>query len=123
MAKTQSAPTAKVTCTITSAGDLACELQNSKEILLYSYYSSNIEIAEFENGKIKYFDRKGDADFAHKLSVWLMDKTGQTWTLERVMETVHTQTMSEQQQAEVEADPLVANAMSLFEDAEIIGVK
>lgn len=123
MAKNQSAPAAKITCTITSAGDLACELQNSKEILLYSYYSSNIEIAEFENGKIKYFDRKGDADFAHKLSVWLMDKTGQTWTLERVMETVHTQTMSEQQQAEVEADPLVANAMSLFEDAEIIGVK
>jgi DNA polymerase-3 subunit gamma/tau len=123
MAKTPDAPQAKITCTISSAGDLACELQNSKEILLYSYYSSNIEVAEFTDGKIKYFDRKGDADFAHKLSVWLMDKTGHAWTLERVMETVNTQTVSEQQQAELEADPLVASAMSLFENAEIVGVK
>ncbi len=123
MAKTPDAPQAKITCTISSAGDLACELQNSKEILLYSYYSSNIEVADFQDGKIKYFDRKGDADFAHKLSVWLMDKTGHAWTLERVMETVNTQTVSEQQQAELEADPLVASAMSLFENAEIVGVK
>ncbi|MBO5833844.1 MAG: DNA polymerase III subunit gamma/tau [Alphaproteobacteria bacterium] len=123
MAKTPDAPQAKITCTISSAGDLACELQNSKEILLYSYYSSNIEVADFQDSKIKYFDRKGDADFAHKLSVWLMDKTGHAWTLERVMETVNTQTVSEQQQAELEADPLVASAMSLFENAEIVGVK
>ena len=108
---------------ITSATELACALQESKEILLYSYYSSNIEVAEFADGRIKYFDRKGDGDFAHKLASWLMDKTGHTWALERVMETLNVHTMSEQKQEEVEADPLVASAMSLFENAEIVGVK
>lgn len=108
---------------ITSAIELASALQESKEILLYSYYSSNIEVAEFADGRIKYFDRKGDGDFAHKLASWLMDKTGHTWALERVMETLNVHTMSEQKQEEVEADPLVASAMSLFENAEIVGVK
>ncbi len=108
---------------ITNASDLAHALQESKEILLYSYYSSNIEISEFVDGKIKYFDRKGDADFAHKLAIWLNDKTGKQWQLERVMESVNAQTMNEQQHEELVADPLVASAMDLFADAEIVGVK
>ncbi len=108
---------------IKSANDLATALQETKEILLYSYYSANIEIAEFEDGKIKYFDRKGDADFAHKLGAWLFDKTGKQWALERATESVHTHTFSEQKQEELEADPLVASAMNLFENAEIVGVK
>ena len=110
-------------CVITNANELAQELQASKEILLYSYYSSNIEISEFTDGKIKYFDRKGDADFAHKLATWLNDKTAKQWTLERVTESVHAHTMSEQQHEELVADPLVASAMDLFADAEIVGVK
>ena len=52
-----------------------------------------------------------------------MDKTGMTWMLERMMESVHTHTISEQKQEELVADPLVASAMSLFENAEIVGVK
>ena len=107
---------------ISSAEDLANALQKAKEILLYSYYSSNIEIVEFSEGKIKYFDRKGDADFAPKLSAWLCDKTGCTWVLERAQESLHTHTVTEKKQEELEADPMVANAMSLFEDAEIVGV-
>ena len=91
--------------------------------MLYSYYSSNIEVAEISNDTIKYFDRKGDADFAQKLSAWLNDKTGHVWTLTRVSESVNTQTVSEQKHEELVADPLVASAMNLFEDAEIIGVK
>ncbi len=109
--------------TISSAMELATELQKSKEILLYSYYSGNIEITQFSDGEIKYFDRKGDADFTHKLAAWLMDKTGRTWKLVREMESAHTQTVSEQKQEELVADPLVASAMSLFENAEIVGVK
>ena len=109
--------------TISDSAQLAQALQSAKEILLYSYYSSNIEIAEFSDGKIKFFDRKGDADFTHKLSSWLFDKTGRQWALERVMESVHTHTMSEQKQEELVADPLVASAMDLFADAEIVGVK
>lgn len=121
---TDSAPIQKPqTRTITNANELACALQETKEILLYSYYSNNIEIAEFAVGKIKYFDRKGDADFAHKLASWLMDKTGMAWTLEKSQESTHEHTISEQKQEELEADPLVASAMSLFENAEIVGVK
>ena len=120
---TQNATNAPKTRTITNANELASALQETKEILLYSYYSSNIEITEFTVGKIKYFDRKGDADFAHKLTSWLMDKTGCAWTLEKMQESTHAHTISEQKQEELEADPLVASAMSLFENAEIVGVK
>ena len=66
MASTPSEPV-KQTLTITCANDLGCALQSTKEILLYSYFSSNIEVSELSDGVIKYFDRKGDADFAHKL--------------------------------------------------------
>ncbi len=108
---------------ITSATDLAAALQESKEILLYSYYSSNIEVSEFTDGHIKYFDRRGDVDFPMKLSAWLTDKTGHTWQLERATESLNAHTVTEQKQEELEADPLVASAMSLFENAEIVGVK
>lgn len=111
------------TVVITNANDLANALHASKEILLYSYYSSNIEVAEITDGKIKYFDRKGDADFASKLSTWLLNKTGRQWQLERQMETVHAHTITEQKKEELEADPMIADAMSLFEGAEIVGVK
>lgn len=107
---------------ITSATELANALQKSKEILLYSYYSSNIEIVDFSDGKIKYFDRGTDTEFAHKLSVWLSEKTGHSWALERATESQHTQTVTEKKQEELESDPLVASAMSLFSDAEIVGV-
>ncbi|MBO5662738.1 MAG: DNA polymerase III subunit gamma/tau [Alphaproteobacteria bacterium] len=109
--------------TITSANELGTALQETKEILLYSYFSTNIEIVEFTDGKIKYFDRKGDGDFVHKLTTWLMDKTGKQWALERVTESVHTNTINEQKQEELASEPLVASAMNLFADAEIIGVK
>ena len=117
-------PAAKnTTININNAEDLANALKSSKEILLYSYYTSNIEIAEITSGHIKYFDRKGDADFAQKLSAWLNDKTGNPWTLERVTESQHTHTLTEQKQEDLESDPLVASAMDLFADAEIVGVK
>lgn len=105
-----------------SAADLAAALQETKEILLFSYYSSNIEIVEFGNDTIKYYDRKGDADFPPRLSAWLTDKTGKTWTLERATESQHVATVAEQNQSELESDPMVASAMSLFENAEIIGL-
>ena len=108
---------------ITNASELANALQETKEILLYSYYTSNIEISEMSDGHIKYFDRRGDADFASKLSAWLNDKTGRVWTLERITESPHAHTITEQKQEELEADPMVASAMSLFENAEIVGVK
>ena len=108
---------------IKSASDLANALQSTKEILLYSYYSSNIEVSEFSECKITYFDRKGDADFAHKLTIWLNDKTGKQWVLQRETQSNNAHTISEQKQEELAADPLVASAMSLFENAEIVGVK
>ena len=113
----------KETLTITCVNDLGCALQSTKEILLYSYFSSNVEVSELSDGMIKYFDRKGDGDFVHKLSAWLLDKTGKTWVLTRLTESTNAQTMSEQKQEELESDPLVASAMSLFENAEIVGVK
>lgn len=112
----------KATLKITSATELGAALQNAREILLYSYYSSNIEVCDFADGCIKYFDRKGDADFAPRLSAWLADKTGHEWRLERETQSHNAHTITEQKQEELEADPLVASAMNLFADAQIVGV-
>lgn len=108
---------------IENANDLANALQSSKEILLYSYYTSNIEVLDVSDGTLKYFDRRGDAEFAHKLATWLNEKTGHAWTLERVTESPHAHTITEQKKEELESDPLVADAMSLFADAQIVGIK
>ena len=72
---------------------------------------------------MKYFDRRGDADFAPKLAAWLNKKTGHTWSLERIAESQHAHTITEQKQEELESDPMVASAMDLFADAEIVGIK
>ena len=110
------------TITISSGAELATKLQESKEILLYSYYSSNIEILEFTDGVIKYFDRGADTDFPSKLAKWLLEKTGHAWHLSRTDKSENIQTITEQNRAELAADPMVSSAMSLFEDAQIIGV-
>ena len=118
------APTPQVSAQkIENANDLANALQSSKEILLYSYYTSNIEVLDVSDGTLKYFDRRGDAEFAHKLATWLNEKTGHAWTLERVTESPHAHTITEQKKEDLESDPLVADAMSLFADAQIVGIK
>ncbi len=107
---------------IKNSDELASALQQSRELLLYSYYTNNLEITEFDIGKIKYYDRKGDKDFSQKLAIWLKDKTGQVWTLETITESPHQQTVSEHAKSEIETDPMVADAMNLFEDAEIVNI-
>ena len=107
---------------INTSDELANALQNSRELLLYSYYTSNLEITEFTNGAIKYFDRKGDKDFSQKLALWLKDKTGKNWNIELIQDAPHQQTLSEHTKSEIEADPMVASAMNLFEDAEIVNI-
>ena len=107
---------------IKTSEDLANALHNSRELLLYSYYSNNLEIINFDTGKIKYFDRKGDKDFSQKLSLWLKDNTGKSWELETVTESPHQQTVVEHAKSEIAEDPMVAAAMGLFEDAEIVNI-
>ena len=107
---------------INTSDELATALQNTRELLLYSYYTSNLEITEFANGVIKYFDRKGDKDFSQKLALWLKDKTGKDWKIELIQDAPHQQTLSEHTKAEIESDPLVASAMDLFEGAEIVNI-
>lgn len=115
------APEKPKTITINSATDLANALQDAREMILYSYFSKNIEISEIANNKISYFDRGDDADFQSRLATWLNTKTGATWMLNKIEESPHSQTVVEQNIAKIEADPMVADAMSLFQGAEIVG--
>jgi len=108
--------------TINTSEELANLLQKSREIMLHSYYTNNIEIIEFTDGKIKYFDRKNDKDFAKKLILWLQDKTGKSWILEHVIESENVPTMNESIKTDMESDPMIASAMNLFEDAELINI-
>lgn len=121
--KTPDAPAeTEKSCSIKSADELGALLQTAREILLYTYYGNNIEITEFVDGHIKFFDRGNDTEFKHKLATFLADRTGHTWILESVQDAPHTQTVNEKKQAELKADPMIADAMQLFADAEIIGV-
>ena len=108
--------------TITNADELGHAMQADREILLYTYYSENIEVCEISDGKLKYFDRKGDKDFPIKLSAWLEKHTGKPWVLAQATESCHIQTAVEHQQQELAADPMMASAMGLFEGAEIVEV-
>lgn len=107
---------------IKNANELVNALQNARELLLYSYVSSNLEIIEMTENTIKYFDRQNDKGFNQKLTLWLKDNTGKNWTLEIVNEDPHQQTISEHNKSDIENDPMVASAMNLFEDAEIVNI-
>ena len=67
---------AKPVNTIKTAQDLADALQKDKQILLYAYFSENVEVSEISDGKLNFFDRGSDKDFATKLSGWLEKYTG-----------------------------------------------
>jgi len=107
---------------IKNATELMNALQSARELLLYSYFSSNLEIVDFGDNQIKYFDRQNDKSFTQKLALWLHDNTGKNWTLEIITEDPHQQTISERAKSEIAEDPMVASAMDLFQDAEIVNI-
>lgn len=107
---------------IESATELAERLHDSKDILLYSYYTKNIEISNFSDGKIEFFDRKGDSNFVSKLSKWLFDNTGKAWIIEHKGVSENKETVVEKIKNDLGTDPLVAKAMSLFPGVEVVEV-
>jgi len=122
--KPASTPTEKVK--ISTVAELSKSLSDSKEPLLMTHWNSNIEVAEFIDGNIKFFDRKNDNDFQKKLRGFLLEKTGKEWVLEKLepMEkNENLQTPTEARRAELESDPEIANALDLFAGAEIVSVK
>lgn len=107
---------------IRSASELADALERAREMLLYSYFTKNIEVSDFSGTHISYFDRGNDSDFQKKLVAWLNSKTGANWVVEKIEKSELNQTVGEQEKAAAESDPMVADAMSLFEGAEIVGI-
>ena len=119
--KNDTAPKIETTV-IKTASDLADALQSAREMMLYAYFTKNIEVSEISQHRISYFDRGNDTDFQKKLAIWLNTKTGVNWELNKIEESHNDQTVRESVRADAESDPMVADAMSLFENAEIIGV-
>ncbi|MBP9999132.1 MAG: DNA polymerase III subunit gamma/tau [Proteobacteria bacterium] len=115
-------PTTPAANKITNSAELLHAMQSDKEILLCTYFSENIEVCEMSDGKINYFDRKGDTNFPIKLSAWLEKHTGHPWTLVHSKESCNVPTAIEHRQQELAADPMMAEAMGLFEGAEIVEV-
>ena len=118
------APTlnAPKTIEIKSAAELADALSAAREMMLYSYFTKNIEVTGLSDHKISYFDRGNDSEFQQKLVLWLNTKTGAKWELNKIEESHQNKTVREQIRTEAESDPMVADAMSLFEGAEIVGI-
>lgn len=108
--------------TINTAQELGSAMQADKQILLYTYFSENVEVCEITDGRLNYFDRKGDTGFASKLSAWLEKYTGKHWTLVHSAESCHVPTAVEHKKQELEADPMMASALGLFEGAKIVEV-
>ena len=108
--------------TIKTATDLADALQSAREMMMYSYFTKNIEVSEIANNTICYFDRGNDNDFQQRLVLWLNNNTGAKWVLKKIETSHQNQTVNEQTKSETVADPMVADAMSLFENAEIVGI-
>ena len=110
------------TIIIKTASDLADALQSAREMMLYAYFTKNIEVSKIAEHRISYFDRGNDSDFQKKLCGWLNTKTGANWELDKIEESHKDQTVNEKTKSDAESDPMVADAMSLFEGAEIVGV-
>ena len=110
------------TITIKTATDIAELLKSTREMMMYSYFTKNIEVSDITANRISYFDRGDDPDFQKKLSSWLNTKTNEHWEFNKIEESHQNQTVREQITTDVESDPMVADAMSLFEGAEIVGV-
>jgi DNA polymerase-3 subunit gamma/tau len=115
-------PNAPKTIEIKSAAELADALSAAREMMLYSYFTKNIEVTGLSDHKISYFDRGNDSEFQQKLVLWLNTKTGAKWELNKIEESHQNKTVREQIRTEAESDPMVADAMSLFEGAEIVGI-
>ncbi len=115
-------PNAPQTIEIKSAAELADALSAAREMMLYSYFTKNIEVTGLSDHKISYFDRGNDSEFQQKLVLWLNTKTGAKWELNKIEESHQNKTVREQIRTEAESDPMVADAMSLFEGAEIVGI-
>jgi len=107
---------------ITTSKELGDKLQESKELLLYSYFASNLEITEIVDTTIKYFDRKNEKDFPPKLLDWLNKITGKTWHLERQEQSNNIQTELEHAHSETMMDKMTSDCMSIFgaENLDII---
>jgi len=114
-------PDKKVTI-IKTASDLADALAAAREMMMYAYFTKNIEVSQIADHRISYFDRGNDADFQQKLATWLNTQTGSNWELDKIQESHNDQTVRESVRADAESDPMVADAMSLFENAEIVGI-
>jgi len=105
---------------ISHLDDLSAALTTAKEIILLSTLKNSIEVSEMSDGHIKFFNRNCDKEFATKLGKWLADYTGKQWQLEQIMESENTPTVNEQTISDAKTDPLVADAMNLFADAEVV---
>jgi hypothetical protein len=87
---------------------------------LLTHWNSNIEVIEFESGKIKFYDRSHDKEFVAKLRAFLESKTGIAWSVESIEKPAEVSTANEEKDAELKADPMVADALELFGGAEVL---
>lgn len=105
---------------INTLADLSAALSDAREMILLSALNNNVEVSEFEHGRIKFFNRAGDKDFAVKLNKWLADNTGKQWKLEQAEKPTGAPTAAEKSVSDAAKDPMVADALGLFAGAEII---
>ncbi|MDR1826346.1 MAG: DNA polymerase III subunit gamma/tau [Rickettsiales bacterium] len=106
---------------IATAVELADALSADKELLLLAEWNS-CEVVDFGFGKIRLCYGGGDKGFVNGLSAWLVKKTGESWEIIPVP-SEHKQSVSEEKKEQMKNDPLVADALGLFEGASVVSVK
>lgn len=104
-----------------SAAEVAAALSANREVLLMSEWN-NAEVLDFAPNKIKLHYNGSDAAFVAKLVAFLKNKTGADWTVE-LAATENRPTVAEAATAAQRSDPLVADALGLFADAQVVSIK
>jgi hypothetical protein len=104
-----------------SAADISTALSEDKEIILLSEWN-NCKVSDFAPGKIKLCYEGRNGTFLSDLSLWLKKKTDMDWEFE-FTDSVGGATIAEESVVKMKSDPLVADALNLFADANVVEIK
>jgi len=119
--RTQASGAAAATEAIDSAAALAQNLAADKELVLLNEWN-NTEVLEFRDGAVKMHYHGTIGGFASNLAAYLAKKTGRAWNIETA-KSENKPSVAGVAADKMKSDPLVADALNLFDGASVVSVK
>jgi len=112
-------------CSLEKPTDLLAVLSADKELSLLSEYNNHCSVSEFAPNKIKISYNGTDQTFITKLKTYLKTRTGSDWEiiLDEAKPEEPAPSVATARQTELAGDPLVADALDLFDGAQVVSIK